>query len=287
MLNLQEEPSNAEMLPQPSVEEAARILHACRKMRNQVLISCLHSCMLRMGLDAHVSIGNYLIVVLVEGGNIYEAQLVFDRLVYRYVWSWDALISGYNNCEKPQRALTLYDRFREDHSLRPTGRVYVELLKACKKLKDLERGLDIHAEVAKTDLLTVDLFVGSALVDLYAKCGLLAKAQQVFGELPARDVVVWTALIGGYVEHEHGEEALECFAQMQLEGFPPNAVTFVCSLKACGSIGSIDRGLRIHAEIEKKGLLGGDVFVGSIGSIDRGLRIHAEIEKKGLLGGDV
>eukprot|EP00250_Pteridium_aquilinum_P019334 c24391_g4_i1 orf=349-705(+) len=109
--------------------------------------------------------------------------------------------------------------FQEDITL-------VALLKACVKEKDLYKGSRLHADVLKRGLLQENIFVGGTLVNLYAKAGALAKAQQVFDELLARDVVSWTALIAGYCEHGHGEEALNCFEQMKHEGPSPNAVTF-------------------------------------------------------------
>ena len=84
---------------------------------------------------------------------------------------------------------------------------------------------------------------------MYAKCGLLTKAQEVFDELQVQDVVTWTALIDGYTEHGHGEEALQCFQEMKDEGFSPSVVTIACTLKACASIGSLDKGERIHNEV--------------------------------------
>ncbi|KAI5058728.1 hypothetical protein GOP47_0026898 [Adiantum capillus-veneris] len=263
MRKSQEEFFEAGMLPQPSVEDVNRILRTVRKMPGRFSLSHLHPFMIKSGLDAHVSAGNHLVVVLIQSGNIPGAHLVFERLAHPNVGSWNALIGGYNNCNQSQFALTLYEKFQDVDSLKPTGYTYVELLKACKKLKDMERGLLLHSEVATTDLLKTDPFVGSALLDMYAKCGSLSKAHQVFDELPAKDVVTWTALIGGYAEHEHGEEALELFGLMRQQGFLPNAVTFICSLKACGSKGFRDRGEVIHAELEKKGLLEGDVFIGS------------------------
>eukprot|EP00250_Pteridium_aquilinum_P027429 c34909_g1_i1 orf=2-217(+) len=71
---------------------------------------------------------------------------------------------------------------------------------------------------------------------MYAKCGVLARAKETFDMLPVRDVVTWTALIAGYVQFSMDEEALKCLGRMQVEGISPNAATFVCSLKACGSI---------------------------------------------------
>ena len=81
--------------------------------------------------------------------------------------------------------------------------------------------------------------------------------------MSVRDEVLWTTLIAGYAEEGLGEKALEHLKQMQLEGFIPNAVTLVCSLKACISIGAIDKGQQIHAEIVKEGF-DSNVFIGNV-----------------------
>eukprot|EP00250_Pteridium_aquilinum_P024641 c29380_g1_i1 orf=3-248(+) len=81
---------------------------------------------------------------------------------------------------------------------------------------------------------------------MYAKCGAPEKAQEVFDKLSVRNVISWTALIAGYAEQGLGEEALICYEQMQLAGYPPDVVTFACALKACGSIKALDKGQEIH-----------------------------------------
>eukprot|EP00250_Pteridium_aquilinum_P035727 c9868_g1_i1 orf=2-316(+) len=98
---------------------------------------------------------------------------------------------------------------------------------------------------------------------MYAKCGLLMEAHEVFHEVSTRNVVSWTALISGYVEHGFANEALHCFEQMRLDGVPPDVVTFVCILKACGNVGATDTGQDLHGEIERKGLLERDIVVGN------------------------
>jgi pentatricopeptide repeat protein len=85
---------------------------------------------------------------------------------------------------------------------------------------------------------------------MYAKCGALAKAQQVLEELPSRDVITWSSLIAGYVQEGQGEKALHCFEQMQREGLSPNAMTFACILQACGSIGADEKGEKVHDVID-------------------------------------
>lgn len=77
---------------------------------------------------------------------------------------------------------------------------------------------------------------------MYAKCGSLAEAQEVFDNLLVQNVVSWNAIITGYVEHGFGEEAMHCFQQTQLVGVSPDAITLACSSKACGIIGAIYMG---------------------------------------------
>eukprot|EP00250_Pteridium_aquilinum_P034154 c7148_g2_i1 orf=1-228(+) len=71
---------------------------------------------------------------------------------------------------------------------------------------------------------------------MYAKCGLLNTAQDVFGKLPVQNVVGWTALISGYADYAHDDEALKCFERMQAEGVSPDSLTLACSLKACSNM---------------------------------------------------
>ncbi|KAH7284783.1 hypothetical protein KP509_34G070400 [Ceratopteris richardii] len=97
--------------------------------------------------------------------------------------------------------------------------------------------------------------VGNALIDLYAKCGFLLKAQEFFDTLKVLNVVTWNALLAGYSENKRSEQVLASLDQMRKEGkFSPNAVTLSCSLKACCS-GSqaIDIGRGLHFEVLKKG----------------------------------
>ena len=106
----------------------------------------------------------------------------------------------------------------------------------------------IHAKVRDQGLLNHNLVLGTALIDMYAKCGALETAHHVFNELPDRNVFCWSALISGYAKEGLGYEALECFRQMVDEGVSPNVVTYACILKACAAIGSLEIGEDIRKD---------------------------------------
>eukprot|EP00250_Pteridium_aquilinum_P021523 c25151_g8_i1 orf=2-613(-) len=186
MLSLEEAVHSLEedRLPQPSVEDFACILQRCGKERDHTLAHRLHAYMRRTGLESHPLLGNFLIPMLAGVGSMHSAQHVFNRLIQRNEWSWNSLIAGYVNCGKSERAISLYHQMQREDTARPSGHTFVAILKACTKLKDLDKGAKIHAEAARTGFLEGNLLVGNVLIDMYSKCGSLEKAQKVFDKLP-------------------------------------------------------------------------------------------------------
>ena len=213
-------------------------------------------------LEKNVVVGSALVDMYSKCGYLRRAREVLDNLLVRDVISWNALISGYVKYECGKEAIACFEQM-QDENISPDAVTFVCTLKACGSLGAIKEGREIHVEISKQGLLERDSVIGSALVDMYAKCGLLQHAQEVFDKLTVHDTVSWTALIAGYANNGHGKEALNCFNQMQSNGLSPNVVTYVCGLKACGSIGAIEKGQEIHAEVDREGLLEADVSIGN------------------------
>ena len=251
------------MESQPGLDDLIRILHRCRKERDLSSALQLHKLLHQWGLESHYPIGNYIIPVLVEVGCMSCAQNLFNKLEYRNEFSWTCLMTGYIKCGHPQYALSLFHKLQEDESVQANGYTFVSALQACTNLQDIETGSEIHAEIAQNPVLRKDIFIGNTLVDMYAKCGFLTKAQEVFNNLPVRDVVSWNALASGYLQQGKGEEALICLRTMQNQGGFPDAISYMCILKSCGSIASASEGKETHAEMIKKGLLDKDPLLGN------------------------
>ncbi|CAN6586463.1 unnamed protein product [Malus baccata var. baccata] len=71
-----------------------------------------------------------------------------------------------------------------------------------------------------------DVFVGSSVVDMYAKCGEIRDARKVFDEIPKKNVVSWSGMIYGYTQLGQDEEALRLFKQAMVEILDVNDFTF-------------------------------------------------------------
>lgn len=203
-------------------------------------------------LNKDIVLANALIDMYAKCGLLEKAQEVFEEIPFRNVISWTTLIAGYIQHGHIEEALRFFKQMRLC-GFPPNSVTFSCILKACSTIGGLEKGQEIHAQLVRDPLVGKDLMVGTALLDMYAKCAALEKAQEVFSELQKRDVVAWNALIAGYVQHEHGEKALKCFERMQLEGFTPDEATYACVLKACGSLGAATNGQKIHSDIVKQG----------------------------------
>ncbi|KAI5075890.1 hypothetical protein GOP47_0009966 [Adiantum capillus-veneris] len=107
----------------------------------------------------------------------------------------------------------------------PDEIAYVCILKACVSKQDANMGLKIHSDIVSLGLLQKNVVLDNALVDMYAKCGALQRAQKVLEEQPVRNVVPWSALIAGYAQQEQGQKSLGCFERMQSKGLSPDAIT--------------------------------------------------------------
>lgn len=250
------------MTSQVAVESIIQTIIRYTKERNQAVALRVHMFLCRSGMDTHNALGNYVVPMLADVGCLKDARVVFDRLTCRNDYSWNSLIHAYIKCGELRDALEFYDKMREE-SVRLFVPACIALLQSCTTLKDAKRGHTIHADIDKEGLAETDLHISSTLVDMYAKCGPLRLAQEVFDKCRTRNDVLWNVLIAGYADHERGRKALLCFEQMQKEGFFPTSITLTCVLKACGCAGAQETGRETHDQIERRGLLEDDLVLGN------------------------
>lgn len=246
----------------PDVMTFGCLLKACGSLKATEKGEEIHAEISAKGfLRKSAVLGNALVDMYAKCGALEKAEQVLCKLPVRNVVSWNTLIAGYCLHGQVEEALSCFGRMNEE-GLSPDEVTFSSILKACSSLGSCERGIEIHAELARRQFRGTGSIPENALVDMYAKCDELVKAREVFDKLLFRDVVSWTALIAGYSQHGHEEEALQCYEWMRREGISPDRVTFACILKACGSIGAIEKGKDLHSEIARKGLLGKDTMLG-------------------------
>lgn len=184
-----------------------------------------------------------------KAGDMEMARMLFDRMPVKNLITWTIIISGYAAKGISKDAICMYNLF-EKTGLNPDDGTFVSILAACAESGMLGLGKRVHASIQRARLKS-SILVFNALVDMYAKCGRLKKAMGIFNGMRNRDVVSWNTMILGLAMHGHGEDALELFLRMKLEGFKPDKVTFVGILCACTHAGLVDEGLHYFNEMEK------------------------------------
>ena len=133
----------------PSLDSFLNVIQQCKKEKENVLCANdLHVLIHKNGFETHKVIGNSLVPMLVECGNISLAQQVFYKVTCRSERSWTSLIQGFIESEHCQHALTLFQHMKDEH-VDATSYTFVALLKGCKCLQSLQKARECHAEIVK------------------------------------------------------------------------------------------------------------------------------------------
>ncbi|KAJ7561573.1 hypothetical protein O6H91_03G034000 [Diphasiastrum complanatum] len=236
------------------------VLKACANMRALEEGRRIHAHVIANGCETEIYVGSSLIDMYANCGSIVEAFLIFKNMPARNVVSWGSMITGYLKCGDGKKALEIYHQMQQE-GLRPTRVTFIGALNACASISALKEGKAIHAQAIQSGLES-DIFVGSCLIDMYAKCGSILEAQRVFHSMIVCNVVAWNAMIVGCAKCGQGEKALDYFEQMQREKVEPDRVTYVGVLNACGNLAAIEQGRLVHTQVIRN-IMDSDVVLGN------------------------
>ncbi|CAK9159889.1 unnamed protein product [Ilex paraguariensis] len=208
-----------------------------------------------MGLEFDIFVQNALISMYFQCGFVEFGSRVFDLVPgwIRDVVTWNSMISGYLQSDSCEKALKLFGELLCDSNVSPNEVTLVSAITACARIGLLDLGRKIHG-LSVVSGFVVDVFLGSSLIDMYAKCGRLEDAQKVFDRITDRNIVCWTSMIAGYVQLDLFKEAIELFRDMQVVGVQADSATVACVVSACGHSGALDQGRWVHSYCERNGI---------------------------------
>ncbi|KAF6171354.1 hypothetical protein GIB67_009495 [Kingdonia uniflora] len=166
---------------------------------------------------------------------------IFDEMPQRDVVSWNTMIAFYVNVSDFEKAMWVF-RDMQEKGERPDRVTLISVLSACAQMGALAQGRWVHAYIDKNGV-ELDENLGSALVNMYAKCGCLEGAVQAFCQ-SRKSVDTWNAMIGGLAGNGQSVKAIEMFSKMETAGVLPDKITLSCVLNACSHGGLVDDGVR-------------------------------------------
>uniref|UniRef100_A0A0D9UXF3 DYW domain-containing protein n=1 Tax=Leersia perrieri TaxID=77586 RepID=A0A0D9UXF3_9ORYZ len=247
------------------------VISACGKGKDLLLGMQVHKRVVGCGMFPDLRVGNALVDMYAECGDMDAALVLFEGMLVRSMASWTSVISGLVRSGQVDRARELFDHMPERDTVAWTvmidgyvrvGRfrealetfrrmqfckaradefTMVSVITACAQLGAQETGEWARIYMGRVGI-KMDIFVGNVLIDMYSKCGSIERALDVFGDMHNKDKFTWTAIILGLAVNGRGKEAIDMFYRMLKASLIPDEVTFIGVLTACTHTGLVDKG---------------------------------------------
>ncbi|KAM2220545.1 hypothetical protein ACFX1S_019745 [Malus domestica] len=220
------------------------------------------------GLKPDVVSYNTILTGHARSGQINEAYELLYEMARRdlkpNIISFNILISGFQQFGLSFEALQLFQTMRSSssgcfgndvlhESIEPNSITIAGALASCADLNLLCQGKEIHGYSLKTGL-EHNIYVSSALIDMYSKCLDIVSATKVFRRIEGKNTICWNALIAGHVNNKQLDRALELFGEMLEEGLGPSSITLMILLLTCGDTEALRFGRELHGYIIKSHL---------------------------------
>lgn len=223
------------------------VISSCSRIRATFIGRQLHCYAIKNSMSSKVSVANSLIDFYGCSADLSVAQSIFSRTATDIV-SWNTLISSCAHNGHYADAISLFDGMITE-GINPNSATLVTILSVCSNLASLEIGERIHQFIAETQL-EVNVSLATALTDMYAKCGNLAKSREIFDSMNERDLISWNVMISSYGMHGDAKSAIEVFKMMEKSTTRPNNLTFLGLLSACARSGLVKEGKHLFDRME-------------------------------------
>ncbi|XP_076938532.1 pentatricopeptide repeat-containing protein At1g11290, chloroplastic-like [Bidens hawaiensis] len=225
-------------------------LQACADSGDLARGQFIHSLVGELGLNRDVSVMNSLISMYCKCKRVDIASEIFKNMKGKTVVSWNAMILGYAQNGQIVNALNHF-RLMKVKNIQPDSFTMVSIIAAVTEFSVLRQAKWVHGVVTRT-CLDKNVFVKTALVDMYAKCGAITTARKLFDLMDDRHVTTWNAMIDGYGTHGYGTEAIKLFKQMEAGDIKPNMITFLCIVSACSHSGFVEEGFEYFSKMKNE-----------------------------------
>ncbi|OIW20959.1 hypothetical protein TanjilG_26671 [Lupinus angustifolius] len=205
----------------------ASLLLACEASNYVEQVHCLA---MKLGVLADVYVATSLVTAYSNCEEIIFATKVFEGLLEKNVVSYNAFISGLLLNGVPRVVLDVFKDMirREGLEHKPNSVTLASVLSACASLSCLRFGRQVHVLVVKFEAGGDEVMVGTALVDMYSKCGSWYSAFEVFNEMEGdrRNLITWNSMISGMLMNAQSELAVDMFQKLESEGLQPDSATW-------------------------------------------------------------
>ncbi|XWS75609.1 hypothetical protein CRYUN_Cryun01aG0105700 [Craigia yunnanensis] len=218
----------------------------------------IHALAVKSTFESNICVANAILDMYGKCGALAEACHIFYEMERRDAISWNAIIAAHEQNGNEEETLSYFVLMLHS-GMEPDEFTYGSVLKACAGQQALNYGMEIHDRIIKSGM-GLHSFVGSALVDMYCKCGMMEEAYKIHDRIEQQTMVCWNAIISGFSLQKESEVAQNFFSRMLEMGVKPDHFTYATILDTCANLATVGLGKQIHAQIIKLELQS-DVYI--------------------------
>ncbi|XP_019437960.1 PREDICTED: pentatricopeptide repeat-containing protein At2g04860 [Lupinus angustifolius] len=216
------------------------ILHGITNPAHFAVGCAFHGYGLKSGLTTNCLVANGLISMYFRFDEIEAALSLFYDMSEKLLITWNSVISGCVQAGKSSEAMELFCKMNMCRQ-KPDAITIASLLSGCCQLGNLRIGETLHCYILRNKV-TMEDFTGTALIDMYTKCGRLDYAEKVFYRIDYPCLATWNSIISAYSLYGLEHKAFSCYAKLQEQGLKPDKITFLGVLAACTHAGLVCEG---------------------------------------------
>ncbi|KAI3818180.1 hypothetical protein L1987_11983 [Smallanthus sonchifolius] len=254
----------------------------------------VHCWAVKIGVETDIYVATSLITMYSNCKQPIAASVVFKQIHHKTVACCNALLTTLLQNRAPERAFKVFKQMLQRSAHDPNTVTFVCMLSACSDTKDLKSGLQIHGLLVKVGL-TLDLLVGTALLDMYSKCGYWHRAYDVFKELcNIRSLITWNAMISGMMINGESESAIGLFMMLESSGLKPDSATWNIMINGLTNLGKPDEAFLLFRKMQSAGepvsmksLTSLLSACASISSLTTGREIHGYVVRRNMNKDDI
>ncbi|KAI3665791.1 hypothetical protein L6452_44425 [Arctium lappa] len=222
----------------------AVVLKACLGLEDYGLGVQIHGLVVQMGFVHDVVAGSATVDMYAKCKKLKESLSFFDEMPVKNWVSWSALIAGCVQNDDFMGGLKLFKNMQQK-GLGVSQSTYASVFRSCAGLSALRFGSQLHAHSVKMNFGS-DTIVGTATLDMYAKCGRLCDAKTLFRTLSIHNLQSYNAIIIGCARVDQGFEALQLFRDLVNTDLGFDDITLSGVFSACGVIKAYTFGVQLH-----------------------------------------
>lgn len=223
----------------------ASVMKACSGLASSFTGLCLHGYAIKLGFVTDLFVSGAIIDMYSKFGYIDMARIVFDQIGERDVVVWNTIITGYAHNYFSKEAIDLFRQMQCEGFL-PNETTYASLLKASTLIGDSSIGICFHAKTLKLGSSS-NVYVGTALVDMYSKFLEMENAEKAFEDMNKRNLVSFNALVTGYSLIGSHERTFRAYLDLRTEGMKPDSYTFIGLFSSCSVFAALVEGIQVHS----------------------------------------